>query len=327
MRKIFRITIYFVLLINFVKAQDPQFTQFYANPLYLAPSFAGSTDADRVSLNYRIQWPELGNSFTVYTLSYDHYFPLMKSGLGFLFLRDEAGSGSLATTNIGMVYSYNLKLYDKWHFRPGLQFLYTQRSVDFDEFIFGDDIINEDTEGTAEPPTMSTKADIDATVSALFHNDIFWIGGTVDHLLTPNRSLTGGESYEPMKYSVYGGAKFVLRRKYRRKSTQSISPAFLFRLQDEYSQLDLGMYWYHMPIVIGIWYRGIPVLKDYATSDAVAFLLGYKLDNINIGYSYDLTVSDLIGFSGGTHEITINFMFNPDATQRSRRRAIPCPNF
>ncbi|MCF8379375.1 MAG: type IX secretion system membrane protein PorP/SprF [Bacteroidales bacterium] len=42
-----------------VSGQDPQFTQFYANKLYLAPSFAGAVQMDRVSSSYRNQWPSL----------------------------------------------------------------------------------------------------------------------------------------------------------------------------------------------------------------------------------------------------------------------------
>ncbi|NJK87805.1 MAG: type IX secretion system membrane protein PorP/SprF [Bacteroidales bacterium] len=42
-----------------VIAQDPQFSQFYSTYLYLAPSFAGLTENNRFSLNYRNQWPEI----------------------------------------------------------------------------------------------------------------------------------------------------------------------------------------------------------------------------------------------------------------------------
>jgi hypothetical protein len=39
--------------------QDPQFTQFYSNPLYQSPSFTGAVLGYRASLNYRDQWPKM----------------------------------------------------------------------------------------------------------------------------------------------------------------------------------------------------------------------------------------------------------------------------
>ncbi|MEY4602756.1 MAG: hypothetical protein RIT43_48, partial [Bacteroidota bacterium] len=51
-----------ILCISFswnVSAQDPTFTQFYANPLYLNPAFAGSHGCPRFALNYRNEWPQL----------------------------------------------------------------------------------------------------------------------------------------------------------------------------------------------------------------------------------------------------------------------------
>jgi len=75
------------------KAQDPQFTQFYANKLYLAPSFAGATQMDRVSTSYRNQWPSLPGVFVSYTFSYDHFFSNFHSGVGILIMRDVAWFG------------------------------------------------------------------------------------------------------------------------------------------------------------------------------------------------------------------------------------------
>ncbi|MFN5910373.1 MAG: type IX secretion system membrane protein PorP/SprF, partial [Bacteroidota bacterium] len=55
-------------------AQDPTFTQFYANPLYLNPAFAGSHGCPRFALNYRNEWPSLTGNYVTYSASYDQYF-------------------------------------------------------------------------------------------------------------------------------------------------------------------------------------------------------------------------------------------------------------
>ena len=55
-------------------AQDPEFTQFYANPLYLNPAFAGTARCPRVNLNYRNQWPGISGTYVTYSASYDQHF-------------------------------------------------------------------------------------------------------------------------------------------------------------------------------------------------------------------------------------------------------------
>ncbi|MFP4023112.1 MAG: type IX secretion system membrane protein PorP/SprF [Thiohalospira sp.] len=308
-----------------VVAQDSQFSQFYASPLYLAPSFAGSTDGDRIAVNYRSQWPALTKAFQTYALSYDHYFPHLNSGVGLLLYREQAGASKMATTNIGLAYSYKFQFSSGWRLSPGLSFFYTQRSIVFDDLVFGDELENPDTEGTAEIPILQRKSDIDASFSVLAFNKNYWVGFTWDRMLKPNRSLTGDISQDPFKFSLYGGAKFTIMDKYNWSSGQSLSPAFLFKMQDQYSQLDLGLYWYKMPLVIGVWYRGIPVLKELTSNDALAFLVGFKIDQFNIGYSYDLTISKLVGFTDGSHEISVIFLFNQGVTDREKRKMLPCP--
>ena len=44
------------------QAQDPTFTQFYANPVYLNPALAGSHGCPRLSSNYRNEWPQLNEN-------------------------------------------------------------------------------------------------------------------------------------------------------------------------------------------------------------------------------------------------------------------------
>ncbi|MDZ7648921.1 MAG: type IX secretion system membrane protein PorP/SprF [Cytophagales bacterium] len=47
-------------------AQDPQFSQYYASPLYLNPGFTGITPQQRLTSNYRIQWPNLPQAYVTY---------------------------------------------------------------------------------------------------------------------------------------------------------------------------------------------------------------------------------------------------------------------
>src|SRR6185369_13160362 len=71
-----------------VTAQDPQFSQFYAAPLYLNPAFAGSTNQGRIGGNYRNQWPSIDANYTTMSFFADFYLEDYKSGVGMLINRD-----------------------------------------------------------------------------------------------------------------------------------------------------------------------------------------------------------------------------------------------
>src|SRR3989337_2005993 len=76
-------------------AQDPHFTQFYANPLYLNPAFAGSHKCPRIIFNYRNQWPNISGTFVSTSFSYDMRVEAVSGGLGIHFLNDRAGQGTM----------------------------------------------------------------------------------------------------------------------------------------------------------------------------------------------------------------------------------------
>ena len=86
----------------YIIAQDPQFSQFYSSPLYMAPSFAGTTEGGRIIANYRDQWPKLRSTYISYALSADYYFEKYRSGVGLILFRDDAGKGLLNMTNLGL---------------------------------------------------------------------------------------------------------------------------------------------------------------------------------------------------------------------------------
>lgn len=320
------IAIYLLIFYIAANGQDPQFTQFYANKLYLAPSFAGAVQQDRISLIYRNQWPELPGAFVSYAFSYDHYFSNFNSGVGLLMLRDVAGSGELSSMNFGLLYSYDININDIWHVRPGIHFLYTQTGLDFDKLIWNDQISPSGTTPTIEQPTLNAKADVDFSSSLLAYSEKHWVGFTVDHMLKPKNSLYDTETFVPLKVSVFGGTQIIRRGRLLNPIDETLSLAFLFKTQDRINQLDLGLYWFKEPLMFGLWYRGIPFINNEVRGDAVCVLAGYKIDDFSVGYSYDFTVSKLLSTTGGAHEISLVYEFKT-TRKRQKHTMIPCPEF
>lgn len=308
------------------KAQDPQFTQFYANTLYLSPSFAGAVKDSRVSASFRNQWNGIAKPFNTYNISLDHYFYNIKSGLGLIAMRDGAGALNLATTSVGLLYSYNIPITYEWYVRPGAGFYYSQRSVDMSGADFGDEMIpGGPTSSTTNLNGKMSNRELDFSASALLVGNNVWMGFAADHMLRPDRSLLGQEDRLPMKFSVHGGYRFVIKGYYMRTVRESVTAAFNYKQQASHKQFDVGLYWYKQPLMVGVWYRGIPVVKSDFGTDALAFLIGIKVPNFNIGYSYDLTLSNFGVDSGGAHEISITYEFS--TVGRKRWKAVPCPEF
>jgi len=317
--------IYLIFTIITVKGQDPQFTQFYANSLYLAPSFAGATEQDRITASYRNQWPDIpGNAFVTYAFSYDHFFENFNSGLGILLLRDVAGTGDLSLTNVGLLYSYDIKVNNYLHLRPGIHFNYTQTGIDYTKLTWNDQL----TGGAGiEQSGEDYKADVDFSTSLLAYTERFWLGFSIDHLLRPDYGLYNNTNARwPIKYSLFGGAQVMRKGHLLNPIDESLSIAFLIRHQFIYTQLDLGLYWYKAPIMFGIWYRGVPFFGMDPRGDALAFLIGYKMNQLRVGYSYDFTISNLVSSTAGAHEISITYEFK-STRQKKKHRMLPCAEF
>jgi type IX secretion system PorP/SprF family membrane protein len=308
--------------------QDPTFSQFYANSLYLAPSFAGATPEYRFSLNYRNQWPAVPGVFHTYSISFDKAMPNFNSGIGVLATYDVAGSGNLSTTNIGLIYSYDINLNDDWHIRPGINFKFYYLGLDIYKLVFNSQITGSGTSPSVTPPPFDNVADVDFATSALAYNERFWGGFTLDHLLTPKTSFYGNDATVPIKFNMFGGAQIIKKTRLRQKMQEVMSIAFNFQTQGKFYQSDLGLYYYKAPLIFGLWYRGIPLVTSQA-GDAIIGLIGIKTDQLHIGYSYDFTISNLIGSTGGAHEISLIYEFNnlSIGQMRKRVRAIPCPEF
>ncbi len=323
----------YVLLIIYASVagafgQDPTFSQFYANSLYLAPSFAGATEQYRFAVNYRNQWPAIPGVFQTYSISFDKALSDFNSGIGILATYDVAGEGNLSTTNIGLIYSYDFSLNDRWHVRPGITFKFYYLGLDIYKLVFNSQMTGTGTLPSVNPPPFDNVADVDVATSVLVYNDRIWSGITFDHMLTPKTSFYGDDAVVPLKVNVFGGIQVLRKTRLLSTVQESLSFALNFQKQGSFYQSDFGVYYYRNPLIFGLWYRGIPGLTSQA-GDAIIGLVGIKTGQLHIGYSYDFTISNLISSTAGAHELSLIFEFNNLSLgqRRNRMKSIPCPEF
>jgi len=333
------IAVFFCCLTEVVQAQIVQFSQYYSSPAILGPSFVGINNGTRVILNYRNQWPGVPSKFVTYAFEFDHYMTKRNSGIGLAVLRDQAGSGNLNVTQVAAQYAYDRPLFGygtkKVHFRPGVSFKYSQRGLDFYKLVFNDQLSFNGIAETSIENIPDLHGYADATGSMLFYSSTWWAGFTADNLFTPDQSLRNygtAASELPMLFSVYGGYVFDLRKRGQyRTSGESITVTMLYKMQAGYTQMDMGLYWSKNPFILGAWYRGLPFLNKpeigYYTTDAVILLFGFKLYNLSFGYSYDITVSQLMSQAAGAHEISLRYDFRIQGGNNLRRPrgAVSCP--
>ena len=329
LRRIIYISVLTFILYSDGFSQDPTFSQFYANQLYLSPSFAGATEEYRLSMNYRNQWPAIPGVFHTYSVSFDKALINFNSGIGVLATYDVAGSGELSTTNIGLLYSYDFNINREWHIRPGVNFKFYYLGLDLTKLLWSSSINGGSTPAPSiHPPAFDKVADVDFATSALVYNDRMWAGLTLDHLLVPKTSFYGEDASVPIKINLYGGVQIIKKTRLRTKLREVLSVAMNFQTQSKFFQTDIGLYYYKDPLIFGLWYRGIPLVTSQA-GDAIIGLVGIKTSQLHIGYSYDFTISNLISSSAGAHEISLVYEFTSFTvgSQKKRIRAIPCPEF
>src|SRR5262245_59067968 len=134
------IVLFMVVTGSKVFAQDPQFSQYYQNPLYLNPAFTGITPQQRFTFNHRIQWPNLPQAFSTFSASYDIWVDELKSGFGILATTDKMGSAGWRTTTASLMYSFKMKINENLVFSPGLNFGYGINGLDRSKLKMGDGI-------------------------------------------------------------------------------------------------------------------------------------------------------------------------------------------
>ena len=304
-----------------VFSQDPTFTQFYANPLYLNPAFAGSNKCPRISMNYRNEWPNLSGNYITYSTSYDKYVKNIKGGLGLLATYDQQGKGTISTSMLGLIYSYHLKINRKFTLLFGARAAYYQKTLDVTKLTFGDMI--DPRKGfiynTGDVLQNASRQFFNASMGVVGFSKNFYAGLAVHHLNQPNESMiTNGSSPQKMRITAHAGATIALVKGARGTKSTSLMPNIIFQYQQGFMEMNIGTYVKYGNLTFGAWFRN---------KDAFILSLGIQTKSFRVGYSYDITVSKLNnGTSYGSHEVSMGFNLSC-GEKPTAFRSLSCPSF
>lgn len=282
MKKLFT-PLYFACLFHActVFGQDPHFSMFFANPVYLNPAYAGFDLGTSIALNHHEQWPglpdgDLTASATGYrttNATVDYQLPCFfhsnraKVGGALSVFYDGAGQAPLNTVGAGLALSYGHKflLSNTRYFelRGGWQASVMQRSLHNNYFIYSDQL--SPYYGLISDPSvlnLSSKAYFNHNAGFMVRfvqsRYTFWtVGLSASNLFRPDHSLRDAASISvlPRRLTVHAGSTIALPVKNR---SMLISPQLRWDTQAD-NKLNLvtgGFYFQTNRIYIGPFFQG-----------------------------------------------------------------------
>lgn len=291
-------------------AQDAHFSQQYASRLYLNPAFAGLNHDWSVSINHRTQWPALNGAFVTNQVTADLLLPNTKSAISLVLQQDKAGIGGLQKLLGSVGYAYHTPLTEQIALSAGLQASVASLSINYGNLVFGDQLSDNGQVAltSAEANNFEPTRYFSFTTGALLYTRQLWLGLTASHLNKPTYGF-GEKTRLPMRFTANAGYKFYVSsyQTNNREVEFSLSPAVTFAYQENFKRLDAGIYTNYTPVSLGLLYKGVPVTGGSNQEQAVAVIAGLQLNQVKVGFSHDVGISDFSRQSGGATEISVIF--------------------
>lgn len=307
------------LLIAAVKLQaqqKPQYTQYPFNNYLVNPAFAGIENYIDLKLGHRSQWTGLeGAPKTTYLT--------INAPIGDNFLNGGAGSGNpnersylrtymaaephhgvglqVITDKAGLIsqntiagsYAYHLGLSPTSNLAVGLTAGVSQYAINTSAITVENPIDPALNNGN------NSKWSPDVTVGALLYGANYYTGISVQQVLSQSIFSTNyNQSKSVPHFLLTGGLKLYMT------DDLTLMPSFLVKVIDPVpTTYDVNM---KLAFRDDFWIGG-----SYRRNDSFGILAGFNLSSlINIGYSYDITTSNLNTVSRGSHEIVIGILLN-----------------
>jgi type IX secretion system PorP/SprF family membrane protein len=270
--------------------QQALFTNYFLNDYYFNPASAGSKDVTIASFSYKNQWVGFdGAPKTIMGNISGSIKNEGKHGYGATIVSDKIG----LTSNLSLLltYAYHIKINDKLKLGLGVQSGYLQNNVklydtrlaDIDDDVFSGNILTEN--------------GIDFNTGFNLYSDKYYIMAAVNHLFIDKLSIATYNQRLEKNYNVIGGYKFSFEKKkielepslmvqYVKAAPTNLTAA----IKTTYSKT----YW------LGL---------SYNSSKSIGIGLGYVLkERLNLGYAYNLSLSELNTYHSGSHEISISYI-------------------
>lgn len=338
--KISLLLLCFILFSFPIKAQDIQQTQYYNAIQFLNPAFVGSSHAFRGVTNLRTQWPGLHAKYTTLYMSADYNLSKYNSGVGGYVVLDRQGPSVIRSFETAFQYASWVNLNQTYSLRFGLQASYHGKGLDYNQLTLPSTYNNNTQSYTSVNPLLydfhfKNTRYFDFASGVVLYSRNLWVGYALYHLNRPETSFLTPWEMEKLapRHDIIAGYKFesnIGKRENLYTNNFAITPTFLYKMQSKSDQLDLGTYLSFKNLMLGAWYRGIPV-KSYnnnMNNESIIFLVGVKWNYFTVNYSYDFVISRLYGNSGGAHEINITFLYPLEeefSIKNKRFKSLPCP--
>ncbi len=333
MKKI-SLTILTILALMFVKtsvAQDPLFSQFYNNPVYYNPAAVGLNPGMRARFHVRDQWPQLPGELRTYNFSMDiaeRHIP-GSGGLGLAIMNDNAGTGYLKTSAVGLSTSVRVPLQENMVTQVGIMTSFVQKGLNWDNLVFTDQlhaVYGNIYESAFQAPENGNLFYPDFATGGIFRftessSTFSAIQGTfglaVHHLFRPNESFLGLTAPLPRKLAITGdlilevdgmGDKMYFQRQEANKNSFKFNPGFIFESQADFKTYAVGVNILKSSIYTGVWFRNRTT--ELTKSNDLIFMLGLNapLSNntrMKINYTYDFVLTEIRTVTGCSHEVSI----------------------
>jgi type IX secretion system PorP/SprF family membrane protein len=305
-----------------ISAQDVQFSQLFADKLYLNPAYAGKDYCPKFVISHRNQWPGIQFPYLTYNASFDKYIESLHGGIGIRLMKDDQGGGVFNQISADLIYAYQTRIFKDITLNFALEVSLFQKSINTRDLTFYNML--DPLQGSIYPNTEYIDHEkfntIDFSSGILISYKKNFFGFSASHI--PQNMIDGHNQYLPFKLTFHYGTIIMFDKNDTKQNKFILEPNIVFIRQQNMNSLYYGTYFDINAMSFGIFLRHNLKLHF----DALVASYHLRIKKLEIGYSYDITLSRFYGQTLGSHELSLIYILPCDKKIR-KYNTISCPSF